>query len=91
MVRGDEDRHAVTSGHVDKASFDSDLESVLHGSKLAAHSAVLFTPSSGDEAGKTFLAVNSSGAAGYGTGDDLVILLKIAAHLSTDFGKGDFT
>ena len=81
---------AVNSGSLSKASFDSDLASVLHGSKLKAHSAVLFTPSSGNEAGKTFLVVNPTGTVGYHAGDDLVILLNHAFNLSHftvhDFG-----
>ena len=77
---------AVNSGALSKATFATDLAHALGASALAAHSAVLFTPSSGNEAGKTFLVVNPTGTAGYSANSDLVILLNGGVdltHLST--------
>ncbi len=74
--------HTYTSGSLSKATFDSDLASDLSG-KLGAHHFDLFTPSSGDYAGKTFLVVDANGTPGYQAGADLVIELAAGANLSS--------
>ena len=52
--------------------------------------AVLFTPTAGDEAGKTFLVVDANGTAGYQANADLVIDVSHMVHASS-FGLADFT
>ena len=47
----------------------------MNSTKLAAHHAVLFTPSTGVPAGSKFLVVDANGVAGYQAGADVVILL----------------
>jgi hypothetical protein len=65
----------VTSGSLSQESFDSDLAAALGAGQLGRHHAVLFTPTSGDFAGDTFLVVDANGIAGYQAGQDLVIAL----------------
>ena len=66
---------SITGGSVGSRRFDSDLASAVNSTKLAAHHAVLFTPSSGVPAGSKFLIVDANGVAGYQAGADVVILL----------------
>ena len=66
---------SITSGSLAPRRFDSDLASVVGAAKVAAHHAVLFTPSTGALAGSKFLIVDVNGIAGYQAGADLVILL----------------
>jgi hypothetical protein len=63
-------------------TFDANLASAVGAARLAAHHAVLFTPSAGAHLGKTFLIVDANGVAGYQAGADLVILLGAASNLS---------
>ncbi len=67
----------VTSGYLDNSStvFNAELAAALPSSKLAAGSAVLFTPNAGADAGKTFLVIDANDAAGYQAGLDLVVRL----------------
>ena len=81
--------HALNSGTLSKATFDNNLTHDLGAGKLAAYSAVLFTPSNGNEAGKIFLVVDPTGNAGYHSGSDLVILLSNAVDL-TQLSTHDF-
>lgn len=71
----------VTSGALSKATFDQDMAKALSGKALGAHSAVLFTPSSGSDAGRVFLVVNPTGTAGYHAASDLVVEL-VDPHLA---------
>jgi Ca2+-binding RTX toxin-like protein len=64
---------AVTTGSLSKATFDADLASEIGTSELSAGNAVLFTPSAGNLAGKTFLIIDQGGGGGYDSGADLVI------------------
>lgn len=73
---------AVAHGALSLANFDSDLAVALGAAHLAGNHAVVFTPDSGDFAGDTFLVVDANGVAGYQAGQDLVIELDHAAHLS---------
>jgi Ca2+-binding RTX toxin-like protein len=66
---------SFAGGSVGSRRFDSDLASAVNSTKLAAHHAVIYTPSSGVPAGSKFLIVDANGVAGYQAGADLVILL----------------
>ena len=79
----------ITHGVLKAAHFDANMAAVVNAAHLKAHHAVLFTPSSGDLAGKTFLIVDLNGAAGYQGGDDLVVQLVSPAHLAA-LGANDF-
>jgi hypothetical protein len=80
---------AITNGMVSTRRFDSDLANAVSASKLGAHHAVLFAPSAGSYAGKTFLVIDANGVAGYQAAGDMVILLGAASSLAgldtTDF------
>lgn len=73
----------VTGGSLSAASFDADLTAAVGVAQLGAHHAVLFTAAAGSYAGDTFLIVDMNNAAGYQAGQDLVVLLDGAAHLSS--------
>ncbi len=73
---------AVSHGALSLASFNGDLATALGAAQLTGNHAVVFTPDSGDLAGDTFLVVDVNGTAGYQAGQDLVIELDHAAHLS---------
>ena len=82
---------AVTTGALNSGTnFDANLAAAIGSSKLAAHHAVEFTPSSGSLAGQHFLIVDCNGTAGYQAGADLVINLVNPAHM-TSLGIGTFT
>ncbi|HSZ11347.1 MAG TPA: bluetail domain-containing putative surface protein, partial [Rhizomicrobium sp.] len=74
----------VASGALSHATFDSDLASAINASHLEAHHAVLFTPSSGDLKGHTFMIVDHNGVAGYQAGHDAVFDLT-TGHAVNDF------
>ena len=80
----------VTSGALSSAHFDANLATAIGASHLHAGDAVLFTPTTGNEAGHAFLIVDGNGTAGYQAGTDLVIELTNATNLS-HFGISDFT
>ncbi len=73
----------VTSGALGIGHFDADLASAIGASQLGAHDAVLFTPTSGNLAGDTFLIIDVNGQAGYQAGEDLVIQLASATNLGS--------
>jgi Ca2+-binding RTX toxin-like protein len=79
----------ITMGALSKANFDGDLAAAVNAGNLAAHHAVLFTPSSGNLAGDIFLIVDQNGIGGYQGGADLVMLLAGPKHIG-DFAVGDF-
>ena len=82
---------ALTTGALSSGStFDANLAAAIGSSKLAAHHAVEFTPSSGSLAGQHFLIVDCNGIAGYQAGADLVINLASPVHMSS-LGVGTFT
>jgi hypothetical protein len=72
----------VTSGQLRQVFFDDDMAAAINSSHLAIHHAVLFTPTTGDFDGKTFLIVEANGVAGYQSAGDLVIELSNASHLT---------
>jgi Ca2+-binding RTX toxin-like protein len=78
---------ALNSGKLDSGGqFDTELAAALSGN-LGADHAILFTASSGNLSGQTFLVVDLNGSAGYQAGADLVI------HMNADTGTlvvGDF-
>ncbi|HEY2071268.1 MAG TPA: calcium-binding protein [Rhizomicrobium sp.] len=71
---------AVTTGALSAASFDSNLATDL--GSLGAHHAVVFTASSGDLAGHTYLVIDANGQAGYQGSQDMVIELVSTHHLA---------
>lgn len=76
----------VTGGQLDGGMgghvFADELAAAMDG-HLGAHHAVLFTPDSGNLAGSVFLVVDQNGAAGFQTGEDVVIKLEGTISLDT--------
>jgi Ca2+-binding RTX toxin-like protein len=66
-----------------------DFAHALGAGHFGAHHAVLFRPSAGADAGKTFLVIDGNGVAGYQANGDFVIQLDGASHLAS-LGAGDF-
>jgi len=82
---------ALTTGTLNSGTnFNANLAAAIGSSKLAAHHAVEFTPSSGSLAGQHFLIVDCNGTAGYQAGADLVINLVNPTHM-TSLGISTFT
>lgn len=73
---------AVKHGTLSTATFDHDLHQVIGAHQLDVHHAVLFTPSKGGLAGELFLIVDINGHAGYQAGEDIVVHLPDARHMS---------
>jgi len=74
---------AVTSGMLDSgANFNTELAADIGAGQLGANHAVLFTATSGNLAGHTFLIVDTNGVAGYQAGADLVIDVTGGSHLN---------
>src|SRR5262249_52407394 len=71
----------ITTGQLREAHFDADLAAVLDADTLRANHAVLFTPDSGDDAGKTYLIVDT-GHAGYQGAHDYIIEIDNGVHLA---------
>ncbi|MCW5737031.1 MAG: choice-of-anchor I family protein [Enhydrobacter sp.] len=67
----------VNSGALSTTNFDSDLAVAMNG-VLAARTAALFTPTTSDLHGATFLVVDQNAKAGYQAGNDLVVRLNNA-------------
>lgn len=80
----------IRSGNLSASTFDANLASAIGPHQLAAHDAVLFTPTFGTLKGDTFLIVDANGHAGYQAGQDLVIELAHGSHLLS-FSAADFT
>jgi hypothetical protein len=78
----------VTSGRLSTANVDVSLTSAMSGHLAAGH-AVLFTPTTGNLHGDTFLIVDANGVAGYQAGQDYVFELANGVHL-TSLTTGDF-
>jgi Ca2+-binding RTX toxin-like protein len=64
----------VTHGALNGASFDADLAAAIDGT-LDPNAALLFTPDSGDYAGKTFAVIDANGDGSYEAGQDYVIMI----------------
>jgi Ca2+-binding RTX toxin-like protein len=80
---------AIAAGTLSRATFDSNLSAAVDSGHLGAHHAVLFTPGTGDQAGKTFLVVDANGTAGYQAGVDLVVDVTNMSHAGS-FATSDF-
>jgi hypothetical protein len=81
---------AVNSGMLDSgANFNAELAADIGSAQLGAGHAVLFTATSGNLAGHTFLIVDTNGVAGYQAGADLVIDVTGGHHL-TGLSTSDF-
>ncbi len=72
----------VDGGTLTHANFNSDLEGLIGAAQLSANHAVIFKPGGTDYSGDTFLIVDFNGTPGYQAGQDVVVLLENAAHLS---------
>jgi len=79
----------IGTGTLSNAHFDAYLAAAVDAGHLGANHAVLFTPDSGNESGKTFLIVDVNGVAGYQAGEDLVINLANPQNLAS-LGIEDF-
>jgi uncharacterized protein (TIGR01370 family) len=77
----------IAHGKLTAAHFVHDLMTAT--ASLGAHHALLFTPDSGAHAGENFLIVDANGEAGYQSGQDLVLRLQDAHHL-TAFDGANF-
>jgi Ca2+-binding RTX toxin-like protein len=71
---------ALGAGSLSRATFDADLAAELGG--LGAGHAIVFTPSSGNLHGQTFLVVDGNGVGGYQANEDYVIALDTAVGLA---------
>jgi hypothetical protein len=80
----------VTSGILSTATFNADLAASVGAGALGAHHALMFTPSGGDLAGKTFMVVDVNGVAGYQANADLVIRITNSPTIGS-FDTSDFT
>ncbi|HTQ14239.1 MAG TPA: calcium-binding protein [Rhizomicrobium sp.] len=74
---------AMHSGMLRAKAFDADLTTAVDAAHLAAGHAVLFTPSSGNLAGHTYLIVDANGVAGYQAGQDYVMEIVSGTHLTS--------
>ncbi|MGH6871316.1 MAG: calcium-binding protein [Rhizomicrobium sp.] len=79
----------ITSGQLRQVFFDDDMSAAVDGAHLAVNHAVLFTPTTGDLAGRTYLVVEANGVAGYQSAGDLVIQLDSALH-TANFSAATF-
>ncbi|HEX4859733.1 MAG TPA: Ig-like domain-containing protein, partial [Rhizomicrobium sp.] len=79
----------VTTGHLNAATFDTDLATAITGAQLGAHDAVVFDPNHGDLHNHLFLIVDMNGVAGYQAGQDLVIDITGAANIGS-LSTGNF-
>jgi len=73
----------VTTGHLNAATFDTDLATAITGAQLGAHDAVVFDPNHGDLHNHLFLIVDMNGVAGYQAGQDLVIDITGASNIGS--------
>jgi hypothetical protein len=73
----------VTSGSLHRSAFDANLAADIGAGQLAAGHAVVFTPTSGNLAGHTFLIVDANGVAGYQAGQDYVFDLVSPSNLAS--------
>ncbi|HEY2070384.1 MAG TPA: bluetail domain-containing putative surface protein [Rhizomicrobium sp.] len=65
----------VTGGVLRSTTFDANLASAIGATQMAAGHAVVFTATSGNLAGHTYLIVDANGVAGYQAGQDYVMEL----------------
>jgi Ca2+-binding RTX toxin-like protein len=79
----------VATGKLRDTNFETDLAKAIKPNKLGVDHAVVFTPDTGNMAGRIFLVINADGAAGYQTGD-IVIEITGATNLGA-LDLADFT
>jgi VCBS repeat-containing protein len=79
----------VASGTLTTATFDADLAAAIGAGQLLPHHAVLFTPTTTDYPGHTFLIVDANGTAGYQAGQDFVF--DVTGGSLAGLSTGDFT
>jgi Ca2+-binding RTX toxin-like protein len=79
----------VAAGKLRAANFQADLKKAIKADKLDADHAVVFTPTTGDLAGKVFLVVDANGTAGYQAAD-MAIEITGATNLA-QLDVADFT
>lgn len=79
----------VASGNLATNNFDTKLAAAVGAGQLGAHHAVIFTPSTGNLAGRTFMVVDLNGVAGYQASADLVVELKTPVNIGS-IDTGDF-
>jgi Ca2+-binding RTX toxin-like protein len=80
----------IATGKLTTANFDAQLAARADAAHLGAQHAVIFTPTTGDLAAKTFLVIDQNGVAGYQAGIDLVVELTTPSNLGS-IDAGDFT
>jgi hypothetical protein len=74
----------VSGGALDTgANFNTELAADIGAGQLGANHAVLFTATSGNLSGHTFLIVDTNGVAGYQAGQDLVIDVTGGHHFGS--------
>jgi hypothetical protein len=73
----------ITTGALSDVTFNNDLSFAADAAHLSLNHAVLFTPDTGDHAGKTFLIVDRNGAAGYQPTLDFVIEIESGTALAS--------
>ena len=73
----------VTTGSLDRASWDSDIGAAMAG-VLVADSAAFFIPSAGEFAGRTFLVVDANGVDGYQANADYLFEMRDSGPLPAD-------
>lgn len=83
------DTDDAVSGKLRTASFNADLQTAVTDAQLGAHHALVFTATTGTEAGHQFLIVDANGMAGYQANADYVIQLDGATH-TTSLDASDF-
>jgi Ca2+-binding RTX toxin-like protein len=72
----------IANGRLRSDHFNADLVNAVDAAHLAAHHAVLFTPTTGNQKGGVFVVVDANGVAGYQTGADYVIELHNPDNLA---------
>lgn len=73
----------IASGRLSDGNFNRDLAAAANAATLLAYHAVVFTPSTGNLAGQTFLLVDANGVAGYQAREDYVMRLDNPNNLAS--------
>ncbi|MCW5735034.1 MAG: hypothetical protein KIS73_12955 [Enhydrobacter sp.] len=73
---------ALVSGALNAATFNADMTALVNAAALGANHAVLFTASSGDLAGRTFLIADANGVAGLQVTKDYVFEMATPVNLA---------
>ena len=73
---------AVVAGPLNASTFNANLSALVNAAALGAHHAVLFTASSGDLAGRSFLVADANGVAGLQANKDYVFEMATPVNLA---------